>query len=102
MPSIHELFKCFEGFTYCVLPSISTWDSGQYFLISSCNAYAQSSYLGENTVTFVFQWDVPVHQEKMTEQFINMTFVIVYQDDILVLSSGSFDDHLRQLDNVFK
>jgi hypothetical protein len=31
-----------------------------------------------------------------------MTFVIVYQDDILILTSGSFDDHLRQLGNVFK
>jgi hypothetical protein len=38
----------------------------------------------------------------MSELFIDMTFVIVYQDDILVLTSGSFDDHLRQLSNVFK
>jgi hypothetical protein len=38
----------------------------------------------------------------MSELFINMTFIIVYQDDILVLTSGSFDDHLRQLGNVFK
>jgi hypothetical protein len=44
-----------------VLPSISTWDSGQSFLISSRNAYAQSSYLGESTVTFVFKWDLPDH-----------------------------------------
>jgi hypothetical protein len=61
MPSIHELFKRFEGFT-TVLPSISTWDSGQSFLISSRNVYARSSYLGENTVTFDFQWDSPVHR----------------------------------------
>jgi hypothetical protein len=38
----------------------------------------------------------------MSELFIDMTFVIVYQDDILVLTSGSFDDHLRQLANIFK
>jgi hypothetical protein len=43
-----------------------------------------------------------IYQEKMSELFIDMTFVIVYQDDILVLTSGSFDDHLRQLSNVFK
>jgi hypothetical protein len=42
------------------------------------------------------------YQEKMSELFIDMTFVIVYQDDILVLTSGSFYDHLRQLRNVFK
>jgi hypothetical protein len=38
----------------------------------------------------------------MSELFINMIFVIIYQDDILVLTSGLFDDHLRQLENVFK
>jgi hypothetical protein len=43
-----------------------------------------------------------IYQEKMSELFIDMTFVIVYQDDILILTSGSFDDHLRQLNNVFK
>jgi hypothetical protein len=43
-----------------------------------------------------------IYQEKMSELFIDMTFVIVNQDDILVLTSGSFDDHLRQLGNVFK
>jgi hypothetical protein len=43
-----------------------------------------------------------VYQEKMSELFIDMISVIVYQDDILVLTSGSFDDHLQQLRNVFK
>jgi hypothetical protein len=31
-----------------------------------------------------------------------MTFIIVYQDNILILTSGSFDDHLWQLGTVFK
>jgi hypothetical protein len=43
-----------------------------------------------------------IYQEKMSELFINTISIIVYQDDILVLISGSFDDHLRQLGNVFK
>jgi hypothetical protein len=43
-----------------------------------------------------------VYKEKMTELFIDMISVIVYQDDILVLTSGSFDDQLQQLRNVFK
>ncbi len=37
----------------------------------------------------------------MSELFINMISIIVHQDDILVLTSSSFDDHLRQLGNVF-
>jgi hypothetical protein len=43
-----------------------------------------------------------IYQEKISEVFIIMTFVIVYKDNILVLTSGSFDDHLRQLENVFE
>jgi hypothetical protein len=43
-----------------------------------------------------------VYQEKMSEIFIDMISIIVYQDDILVLTSGSFDDHLQQLGNIFK
>ncbi len=35
-----------------------------------------------------------IYQEKMSELFIDMIFVIIYQDDIHVLSSG--------LENVFK
>jgi hypothetical protein len=38
-----------------LLPSISTWDSGQSLLTNLHNAW--SSYLGESTVTSVFQWD---------------------------------------------
>ncbi len=43
-----------------------------------------------------------IYQEKTSELFIDMISVIVYQDDILVLTSSSFDDHLWQLGNVFK
>jgi hypothetical protein len=43
-----------------------------------------------------------IYQEKMSELFIDMTFIIIYQDDILILTSSSFDDHLRQLGNIFK
>ena len=37
----------------------------------------------------------------MSELFIDMISIIVYQDDILVRTSSSFDNHLRQLGNVF-
>jgi hypothetical protein len=65
------------------------------------------SYLGESTATSIalpieLACSPDIYQEKMSEQFINMISVIVYQDDILVLTSSSFDNHLRQLGNVFK
>jgi hypothetical protein len=103
-----------------VLPSISTWDSGQSLLTNLHNACAQSSYLGESTVTsshlpMGLACSPNIYQEKMSELFLDMISIIVYQEDILVLISGSFyqdnilvltsssfDDHLQQLVNVFK
>jgi hypothetical protein len=34
-----------------------------------------------------------IYQEKMSELFIDMIFIIVYQDNMLVLTSSSFDNH---------
>jgi hypothetical protein len=61
MPSIHKLFKCFERFTYCTALDLNM---GFWTILLdkfSQRLYARSSYLGKNTVTFVFQWDLPVH-----------------------------------------
>jgi hypothetical protein len=105
MPSIHELFKRFEGFTYSTALHLNMG-----FWIILLDKFSQS------LCTIILPWgkycylclpmgpacSLDIYQEKMSELFIDMTFIIVYQDDILVLTSGSFDDHLRQLGNVFK
>ena len=41
-----------------------------------------------------------VFQEKMSELMEGLEFVCTYLDDLLIISNGSFDDHLQQLDTV--
>ena len=41
-----------------------------------------------------------VFQEKMFELMEGLEFVHIYLDDLLIISNGSFDDHLQQLDTV--
>jgi hypothetical protein len=105
MPSIHELFKRFEGFTYCTALDLNMgfWtillDKFLHRLCTIILPWGKYCYL---RLPMGLACSLDIYQEKMSELFIDMTFVIVYQDDILVLTSGSFDDHLRQLSNVFK
>jgi hypothetical protein len=105
MASIHELFKHFEGFTYCTALNLNMgfWtillDKFSQCLCTIILPWGKYCYLH---LPMGLACSLDIYQEKMSELFIDMTFVIVYQDDILVLTSGSFDDHLRQLINVFK
>ena len=41
-----------------------------------------------------------VFQEKMSELMEGLEFLHTYLDDLLIISNGSFDDHLQQLDTV--
>jgi hypothetical protein len=98
MPSIHKLFKRFEGFTYCTALDLNMgfWT----ILLDKFSQRLCTIILPRLPMGLACSPDI--YQEKMSELFIDMTFVIVYQGDILVLTSGSFDDHLQQLSNVFK
>jgi hypothetical protein len=105
MPSIHELFKRFKGFTYCTALDLNMgfWtillDKFSQRLCRIILPWGKYCYL---CLPMGLACSPDIYQEKMSELFIDMTFIIVYQDDILVLTSGSFDDHLQQLSNVFK
>jgi hypothetical protein len=105
MPSIHELFKCFEGFTYCSALNLNMgfWtiplDKPSQCLCTIILPWGKYCYL---RLPMGLACSPDVYQEKMSEIFIDMISIIVYQDDILVLTSGSFDDHLQQLGNIFK
>jgi hypothetical protein len=97
MPSIHELFKCFEGFTYssALHLNMGFWtillDKFSQSLCTIILPWGKYCYL---CLPMGLACSLDIYQEKMSELFIDMTFIIVYQDDILVLTSGSFDDHL--------
>ena len=42
-----------------------------------------------------------IFQERMFELFSDLEYVRAYIDDLLVTSSGSFEEHLERLDKVF-
>jgi hypothetical protein len=79
MPSIHELFKRFEGFTYC-----TTLDLNMGFWTILLDKFSQC------LCTIILPWgkycylrlpmglacSPDIYQEKMSELFIDMTFVI--------------------------
>ena len=41
-----------------------------------------------------------IFQEKMNKLFAGLEYVRAYIDDLLVISKGSFEDHLEKLDQV--
>ena len=41
-----------------------------------------------------------IFQEKMSELMYDLEGVRTYIDDLLVISNGSFDDHLARVDDV--
>ena len=43
-----------------------------------------------------------IFQEKMNELFEGLNFVRAYIDDLLVISKGTFESHLEELEEVFK
>jgi hypothetical protein len=97
MLSIHKLFKCFEGFTYCTALDLNMgfWtiplDKPSQCLCTIILPWGKYCYL---CLPMGLACSPDVYQEKMSELFIDMISVIVYQDHILVLTFGSFDDHL--------
>jgi hypothetical protein len=42
-----------------------------------------------------------VFQEKMNELFIGMDEVRAYIDDLLLITSGTYEEHLAKLDQCF-
>ena len=43
-----------------------------------------------------------IFQEKMYELFVDLEFVRVYLDDLLILTTGNFDKHLKNLEEVLQ
>ena len=62
--------------------------------------YAPPSYHGENTGTGNSPWESPVLQSIMDELLGDLEFFRVYIDDILIVSDGSYEDHLEKMEQV--
>ena len=65
-------------------------------------AYVQLFSLGENSVTNVYQWELPTHQNiyqhKMNDLFHGCEFIRVYIDNLLVLTKVYWKYHVQKIE----
>ena len=104
IPKIQDLLLKLEGFKYATSLDLNMG----YYHFRLCPNSRQ-------LCTIVLPWgkyeyqklpmglcnNPDIFQEKMNELFAGFEYVRAYIDDLLVISNGTFDDHLNKLDKVF-
>ena len=105
LPKIQELLLKLEGFQYATSLDLNM---GYYHVELSPNA--------KKLCTLVFPWgkyemqrlpmglsnSPDIFQEKMSSLFADLEYIRTYIDDLLVLTKGSYLDHLEKLDVVLQ
>ena len=103
LPKISELLQKLEGFTYATSLDLNM---GYYHIALTPNA--------SKLCTVVLPWgkyeylklpmglcnSPDIFQEKMSDLMAGLEFVRAYLDDLLVVSKGSFEDHLNHIEQV--
>jgi Reverse transcriptase (RNA-dependent DNA polymerase) len=101
----HEYFRSLDGFSYCM-----SMDLKMGFWAIQLSPYSQK------LCTIVLPWgkykylrlpmgrsvSPDIYQEKMSNLFVHMPEVVVYIDDILVITKGSFKEHLEKVIEVLR
>jgi hypothetical protein len=104
LPKIAELIQYLEGFTW-----ITTLDLNMGYY------HIRLSWQAQRICVTILPWGKYVYcrlpmgistapnifQENMSSLFENYDFVCVYIDDLLIITKGSFEDHLEKLHLVF-
>jgi RNase H-like domain found in reverse transcriptase/Reverse transcriptase (RNA-dependent DNA polymerase)/Integrase zinc binding domain/Retroviral aspartyl protease len=104
LPSIPELLRSLDGFTFCTTLDLNMgyWtirlspESQQ--LCSIILPWGKFQYL---RLPMGVSASPDIYQEKMSALFQSFPNIIVYMDDICLLTAGPFDAHLEQLAAVF-
>ena len=105
LPKISDMLQQMEGFTYA---SAIDLNMGYYHL--------KLDLATMKICAIVFPWGIyrykrlpmgvacspDIFQSKMSALFAELEFVQAYIDDLLVLSKGTFEDHLEKLDVVLQ
>ena len=103
LPKISELLQKLEGFTYATSLDLNM---GYYHIALTPNA--------SKLCTVVLPWgkyeylklpmglcnSPDIFQEKMSDLMAGLDFVRAYLDDLLVVSKGTFEDHLNHIEQV--
>ena len=105
LPSIQDTLRRLEGFTYCTALDLNMG----YWTVPL-------SHDSQRLCTIILPWGIycylvlpmglctapDVFQGRMSTIFGDLPFVIIYLDDILVITKGSFHDHLNALQQVME
>ena len=103
IPKIQDMLLKLEGFKYATSLDLNM---GYYHI----ELHPESMHL----CTIVLPWgkyeyqklpmglcnSPDIFQEKMTELFAGLDYVRAYIDDLLIISKGSYEEHLEHLDSV--
>ena len=101
LPSIPETLRRLDGFAFCTALDLNMgfWtiplDAASQRLCTIILPWGKYCY---QRLPMGLACSPDIYQEKMSSLFPQ---VIVYQDDLLILSKGSFDNHLQLLRQVF-
>ena len=104
LPKINDLLQKLEGFQYATSLDLNM---GYYHIELTPNS--------SRLCTIVLPWgkyeylrlpmglcnSPDIFQEKMSELMVGLEFARAYIDDLLVVSKGNFETHLRHLEKVF-
>jgi hypothetical protein len=103
LPNPQEIFRTMDGYSYCTTMDLNMgfWairlSPRSQRLCTIILPWGKYSYL---RLPMGLNCSPDIYQEKISSIFIDIPQVIVYIDDILVITKGSFDDHLTLLDEV--
>ena len=105
IPKIQDLLQKLEGFKYATLLDLNM---GYYHIELDASS--------KQLCTIVFPWgkyemqrlpmglcnSPDIFQEKMSSLFADLQFVRAYIDDLLIITKGTFKDHLEQVRTVLQ
>ena len=103
LPSIHETRRTLEGFTFCSALDLNMgfWtiplDNPSQELCTIILPWGKYCY---QRLPMGLACSPDIYQEKMSSLFTDMPHIVVYQDDILVLTNGTFEKHCQDLRQV--
>ena len=103
IPTLHELVHSLHGFTY--VTTIDLHKGYYHFPLSKpsqemCTTILPWGYYRYKRLPMGISVAADVFQYEVAKIFIDLSFVLVYFDDILIYTKGDFADHLLKLQQV--
>ena len=105
LPNTTQLFRTMDGFSYCTVMDLNMgfWaialDHASQLLCTIVLPWGKYCYL---RLPMGLNCSPDIYQEKISSIFSDLEQVIVYIDDICIITKGSFSEHLSLLNEVLQ